>query len=554
MSSTRLPELPPEILDIILAEAFPPPSTTTVNEFHCVRDMAEERALADWAAEAGTVWLPFVRSLLFYAPHVGSCQRADKLLASLRLSLPGQPETKGYLARLISRLSLDIRERPLPPGIRRIRKHGLEDGVKPMQVVELANALPKLESLVIDLPNDPGWLGDEAIIGAIRRFDKVRHLEVTSTGLGWQNALAVLVDFDRLESLKLRGLTTGWTVLTELVSSSAAFTSSFLPATPYAFTKSLTTLVLRDCALSELEFTELCESLAPPAPPNGADAHPKPSLRHLTIHHLQSYASEDPLTGGLGDTSRAVVPFPPQRLTVSLAPLIPSLESFHLVLFDRPPIATNDVRSFLVSTGALKNGHTTRNADPGYRPGNALVRLLGPGIDSVTLGGPWCLSAGTNGGLWDAFDAARGRARRLTLVQCADVERPGPGIKGVEGVGFDEFVEALGREWASRLEWIDVRSMQADVRGDEDNPAWSAERLEKLKDEVGRICEERVRTGAAPIRVVVDEELVARKRDEKEWNERSRAKRRRGKRGRTGTAGADREAGTSSKKRRTATV
>ncbi|BGP10955.1 hypothetical protein JCM10049v2_006849 [Rhodotorula toruloides] len=552
MSSSRLPELPPEILDLILAEAFPPPSTSTVDEFHRVRDMAEERSLVDWAAEAGTVWLPFVRSLLFFALHVGSRQRADKLLSSLRLSLPGQPESKGYLARLISRLSLDIRERPLPPGIRRLREHGLEDGVTPMQVVELARALPNLASLVVDLPNDPGWLGDEAIIGAVKRFNKVRHLEMTSTGLGWQNALAVFVDFDRLESLKLRGLTTDWTILTELVSSSSSFRPSFQPSTPYAFAKNLTTLVLRECALSEVEFVKLCESLAPPA--SGSSDSPSPALRHLTIHHLQSYASENPLIPGYGDTSRALIPFPPRALTTSLAPLIPSLQSFHLILFDRPPITTNDVRTSLVLAGALKDGHTTRNVDPGSRPGNALVRLLGPEIENVTLGGPWCLSGGTNGGLWDALDAAQGRVRKLVLVQCADVERPGPGVRGIEGVGMEEFVEALGREWASKLECVDVRSMQADVRGDEGNPAWDAEGLERLKEAVERVSEERVRTGAPPMRVLVDEELVERKRDERLWNERNRVKRRGGKRGRSGTAGADREAGVSSKKRRTTTV
>ncbi|BGP34938.1 hypothetical protein JCM10296v2_006762 [Rhodotorula toruloides] len=552
MSSSRLPELPPEILDLILAEAFPPPSTSTVNEFYGVRDMAEERALVDWAAEAGTVWLPFVRSLLFYAPHVGSRQRADRFLSALRLALPGQPDSKGYLARLISRLSLDIRERQLPPGINRIRKHGLEDGVTPMHIVELAQALPSLDSLVVDLPNDPGWLGDEAIIGAVKRFDKVRQLEVTSTGLGWQNALAVFVDFDRLESLKLRGLTIDWTILTELVTSTASFTSSFQPPTPYAFAKNLTTLVLRECALSEVEFAKLCESLAPPASDN-SDVCSTSSLRHLTIHHLQSYALENPLIPGYGDTSRALIPFPPRALSTSLAPLLPSLQSLHLILFDRPPITTNDIRTSLVLSGALKDGHTTRNIDPGSRPGNALVRLLGPHIESVTLGGPWCLSGGTNGGLWNALDSAHGRVRKLVLVQCADVERPGPGVRGIEGVGIEDFMEALGREWASKLECVDVRSMQADVKGDEENPAWSAEGLERLKEEVERISEERVRTGAPPMRVLVDEELVQRKRDERFWNERSRMKRRGGKR-RSGTAGADREAGTSSKKRRTTTL
>ncbi|BGP27233.1 hypothetical protein JCM10295v2_006197 [Rhodotorula toruloides] len=434
--------------------------------------MAEDRALVDWAAEAGTVWLPFVRSLLFYAPHVGSRQRADKLLSALRLSLPGETDSKGYLARLISRLSLDIRERQLPHGIKRIRRHRLEDDVTSMQVVELANAVPNLASLVVDLPNEPGWLGNEAIIGAIRRFKKVRHLEITSTGLGWQNALAVFVSFDHLESLKLRGSTTDWTVLTELVASTAA---------PYAFAKTLTTLILRECALSEVEFAKLCESLAP-RPLDDVDPPATPALRHLTIYHLQAYASEDPLTAGYGDTSRALIPFPPRALTISLAPFIPSLRTFHLILFDRPPITTNDVRTSLVLSGALKDGHPVRNTNPGSRPGNAFVRLLGAGIENFTLGGPWYLSVGTNGGLCDALDSAKGRVTRLTLEQCADVERPGPGVRGIEGVGIEDFIEALARQWASMLEQIDVRYVQADVRWDEANPAWDAEGLAKLKE------------------------------------------------------------------------
>ncbi|GEM10727.1 proteophosphoglycan 5 [Rhodotorula toruloides] len=399
--------------------------------------MAEDRALVDWAAEAGTVWLPFVRSLLFYAPHVGSRQRADKLLSALRLSLPGETDSKGYLARLISRLSLDIRERQLPHGIKRIRRHRLEDDVTSMQVVELANAVPNLASLVVDLPNEPGWLGNEAIIGAIRRFKKVRHLEITSTGLAF--------------------------------------------SAPYAFAKTLTTLILRECALSEVEFAKLCESLAP-RPLDDVDPPATPALRHLTIYHLQAYASEDPLTAGYGDTSRALIPFPPRALTISLAPFIPSLRTFHLILFDRPPITTNDVRTSLVLSGALKDGHPVRNTNPGSRPGNAFVRLLGAGIENFTLGGPWYLSVGTNGGLCDALDSAKGRVTRLTLEQCADVERPGPGVRGIEGVGIEDFIEALARQWASMLEQIDVRYVQADVRWDEANPAWDAEGLAKLKE------------------------------------------------------------------------
>ncbi|GAA5914791.1 hypothetical protein JCM6882_007273 [Rhodosporidiobolus microsporus] len=548
-----LPELPPELLDMILREAFPPTSSEATNQFHRIREAGEERALFSWSTTAGKSWLPFIRSLLFFAPHVSTKKRADKLLASLQLAFPEDPASKGYLSRLVSRLSLDIRERELPHDEDVQKKYNGADGVSPLQVVELAVLLPNLRSLVVSAADKGGWAGDPAMLNALKRFKKVQHLEVTSSGLGWQNALAVFSQLDELESLKFRGSQPGWTFLSETTRSGATFKSSFNPSVPFSFGKTLTSLVLSECTLTEAEFEALFTSLAPASllPANaqsvgGADALPPPILRHLTVHHLRTRAFS-PTTN-----EPTQLPFPPHLLISHLSPLMPHLHTFHLTLFERPILSHNDERNLLVATGHLKEGHLTGLADSGHRPGNALAALLGPDLCDLTLGGALCVSAPA---LFDALDrAAAGsasgeagaRVKRLTLVQCAEVERAGDGLKP------KEFVQALDREWASGLEVVDVRGMEFALPTDENTPAWGEEALAALKKKADEVSAGRRRLGQKGLEVLVDEESIETARKNREWEER-RAKRTRTKStGRGGSASTSTSAGMSNKKRKKA--
>ncbi|GAA5824691.1 hypothetical protein JCM11251_005302 [Rhodosporidiobolus azoricus] len=523
-----LPELPPEILDMIFHEAFNSdgtPNGTTTNPvttvFHRVREAADERDLFLWSTRAGSSWLPFIRSLLFLAPHVSTKKRADKLVASLRLAFPDDPASKGYLTRLVGRLSLDILERELPSEEDLTKKYRGADGVRPLQVVELAMVLPHLRSLVVSAADKGGWAGDPAMINALRRFKDLQHLEITSQGIGWQNALAIFAPLENLQTLKLKGCEPGWTFLSETTKSGATFASSFHPSVPYNLSRTLSTLVLWECTLLESDFVALFTSLAPASllpptaqPVGGRDAFPPPRLRHLTVHQLRV-----PFLASVGGPPTHPA-FPPHLLTSHLSPLMPHLHSFCLTLFDRPVLTNNGQRNFLVATGDLSEGVLSRVDDSGHRPGNALAALIGPEMKDLTLGGPLCVSSPA---LYDALDRAAAesassnepgaKVRRLTLAQCADVGRAGDGLKP------DEFVAALDREWASGLELVDVRGMEFALPTDENVPCWGEAALTALTEKAERISAERVRLGLKRLEVLVDEESIQAARRESAYRE-----------------------------------
>ncbi|GAA5979619.1 hypothetical protein JCM11641_007889 [Rhodosporidiobolus odoratus] len=544
--TSKMPYLPPEILDLILREAFPPTAEAT-SFFHRVRDAHEERALYCWSISAGTSWLPFIRSLLFFAPHVGSKHRADKLSLALRLAFPNEPASKGHLAKLVKRLSLDIRERELPTDA--AGKYRGADGITSLQIVELASLLPALDSLSVSVIDKGGWIGDPSLLNALKKFGAIRHLEVSGS-VGWQNILSVATGLDGLETLKLKGAAPDWTFLQETYKEGHRYASSFNPTPPYSFSGTLATLVLWDCALTAAEFTALFASLAPAAhlpitarPVGGLAAPPPPSLRQLVIYklHQRSFATQGTFS----------IPFDASLLISHLSPLIPHLTSLHLILYERDILSTNSIRNDLVASFHLHNGHIAALPDSGHRPGNALAALLGAQIRDLTLGGPLCVS---HPALYDALDLAAistgARAKNLTLVQCADVERPGDGLKA-EG-----FIAALDREWATGLEKVNVRDMEFCQPSDEEKPAWGEEQLAALKAKAEEIGAERERQGGMKrsLQVLVDEDAVKRKKEEQEWPERRKKRtgsgKGGGKRGRATATESEIKNGVSGKKRK----
>ncbi|GAA6012731.1 hypothetical protein JCM10207_005342 [Rhodosporidiobolus poonsookiae] len=560
-----LPRLPPEILDLILLEAFPPVKEEDTNQFHRVRGASEERALCDWGAACDRAWLPFIRSLIFLAPYVGSKSRADKLSRALRLALPGDPNSAGYLAPLVRRLNLDIRERELPGKQDRSGAYRGADGITPLQIAELAALLPDLTTVSLDASDKAGWAGDPSILDAIKKFKKLQHFEVTGTGLGWKNVLAVVAETTILETLRLKAVKPDWTFLGETARDGLIYSQKHQPSVPYAFTRTLTTLVLWECSLATTEFTDLFTSLAPAAllpasaqPVGGADAFPPPALKHLTIQNLRDSTSH---------------PFDQSLLVSHLSPLVPHLHSLHLVLFDRPAITNNAARADLYRSGRIKEGHISL-PETGHRPGNALAALLGPHATSLTLGGPFCVSApalygaldraaatttsanstraaaGASASISSAVSAspAAPRLRTLTLQMCADVGRP---AEGLDAAGF---ADALDREWASRLERVDVRRMQFAQPANEERAAWGEEEGRRLKGKAEEVSRERERQGAAGLVVLVDEETPKRLAEEKEWLERRKKRKGSSGSGRGGKGGRsveDAVQGKSAKRRKT---
>jgi hypothetical protein len=139
-----------------------------------------------------------------------------------------------------------------------------------------------------------------------------QDLEITSSGLGFRNALSVFVDSPHLDTLKLRGIQPDWTQLEGEGDSNLPILNRPLPPLPYPFTSTLSKLVLWECRLDTGEFTNLCTSLSSST-----------ALRQLILHRLES---REPQLG------RSAIPFPSPALITSLTPLVPQLDSFHLVL------------------------------------------------------------------------------------------------------------------------------------------------------------------------------------------------------------------------------
>lgn len=539
-SDRRLPRLPPEILNLILHEAFPslltsdltrgtigPAGAAALPPFHQVRDPQDERNLAATIRQTGHTGRAWFRSLLFNAPHVGTSHRADRLLAALRLALPNDADpdaaasTEGYLKPLVRRLSLDIRPHPLSPKLDREGLYAHADGVTPHRIRQLADALPELESLVISTTQDGGdsWLCGKWTLDALAAFGKsVRELEISGIALGYQNALHVWAEaLPHLRHLRLRGLVPGWTVLPIMEGLMQGYLQSKdLP--PYLSLRHLEDLVLWDCALNAVDFALLMQSLTPTA------ANETPPVRHLTLHRL--HIRENTTTGSAGETQTRRVPFGPSTLITELRPLVPHLTSLHLVLYDQGPRILYRARGL---PPQLPAPAPPPESDP--RPGDSLLRdAVGGRIKTLTLGGPYCVS---DAGFAGAMDRAAMRVResslsataaggssssavtppqhedphwlkRLTLLQCAE-------RGGKEGLSPEGFLEALQGGWVrlARLEVIDVSGMEADMesegalaaagtgREDARAPArrslWDKKALERISARVEEINAERRR-------------------------------------------------------------
>ncbi|GAA6021247.1 hypothetical protein JCM11491_001523 [Sporobolomyces phaffii] len=492
--------LPPEIIGMILEYALPPLDAY----FTRTREHSLDRSLAAFAAAAGRDWLALARCLLWHAVHVGSIARADKLIRALELELPQTPDSKGYLVPLVHRLELDLRERPVldvrgPTKRPRVERAHL-DGVLPVHVTQLATLLPHLESLSISVSVPGGWLAEAAMLEALRRIverDVFRHLDLTSSGLGFENALAVFRDSPRLESLRLRGIVPSWTLL-------AGTTPPTQPRSPlpFPFARSLVQLVLWECRLDPQEFVELFTSLSLSASSGQSQSEGRSTLRHVVLHRLES---RDP-TG-----TRCTIPFPPATLVSSLAPLVPHLATFHLVLASPPSSSSSTAQ---VSTEF---------------PLDALARHFSETMRVVVLGGPSLLSVPI---LFETWAQGAFRPRSITFTQCAfstTTRGRNGGLSARDLVGVLGGRDGAGRAaagWTRELELIDVEGMT----DGEDGQGWDARSLDELRATVdGENERRRERPHAGrELRLKYDEGVERREREEREWNERRTNRNRRG--------------------------
>ncbi|GAA5981132.1 hypothetical protein JCM5350_007168 [Sporobolomyces pararoseus] len=493
------PQLPPEIISMILEHALPSSTTPTSSldvHFSRTREQIHDKSLASFIASGGRNWLGFGRNLLWHDVHVGSSRRAEKLIESLSLELPGDPLSKGYLVPLIQRLEIDIRERPLPlprkddrdgPTKRPRFEKAHQDGILPVQIAQLATLVSHLESLSINVAVPGGWLSHLDMFEALHRFverDKFRNLEIVSTGLGFRNCLSIFAESPKLETLKLRGIRPDWTLLEGERESNLAILNRPNPPLPYSFSSTLSKLVLWECRLDLQEFVDLLSSL--------------PSLRHLVLHRLES---REPNLG------RSAIAFPSPTLIPSLIPLVPQLETFHFVL---PLSASTSIPPLPLD---VLSSHFT-----------AFLKTL-------VLGGPRLFSHPT---LLDNL-IERGshhdfRPLSTTFTQCTFEGERGRQFSGLRAT---DLVKALEENWASELEVLDVEGMTDD--GEAEKKYWDSIELEKLKEKVEMVNSKKREEGKRGLVLRYDEELEQREREEREWEERRR-NRNRGARGGRGRA------------------
>ncbi|GAA5970618.1 hypothetical protein JCM3765_006118 [Sporobolomyces pararoseus] len=487
------PQLPPEIISMILEHALPSSTTPASSldvHFSRTREQIHDKSLASFISSAGKNWLGFGRNMLWHDVHVGSSRRADKLIDSLSLELPGNTLSKGYLVPLVQRLEIDVRERPLPrkddrdgPTKRPRFEKAHQDGILPVQISQLATLLPHLESLSINVAVPGGWLSQLDMFEAITRFverDNFKNLEIVSTGIGFRNCLSIFAESPKLETLKLRGIQPDWTLLEGERESNLAIVNRPKPPLPFPFSSTLQKLVLWECRLDLQEFIDLFSSL--------------PTLRHLILHRLES---REPNLG------RSSIAFPTPTLIPSLIPLVPQLETFHLVL----PLSAAD------STFPL--------------PLDVLSSHFTASLKTLVLGGPCLFSLPTLfDNLIDRGDHHHFRPLSITFTQCTFEEERGQNSFGLRA---SDLIKALNENWASDLEVLNVEGMTDD--GEAEKKYWNSIELEKLRKKVKKVNSKRREEGKIELVLRYDEELEQREREEREWEERRR-NRNRGARGR----------------------
>ncbi|GAA5981160.1 hypothetical protein JCM5350_007180 [Sporobolomyces pararoseus] len=486
------PQLPPEIISMILKHALPSsttPSSSLDVHFSRTREQIHDKSLASFISSGGRNWLGFGRNLLWHDVHVGSSRRAEKLIESLSLELPGNPLSKGYLVPLVQRLEIDIRERPLPqkddrdaPTKRPRFEKAHQDGILPVQIAQLATLVSHLESLSINVAVPGGWLGQLDMFEALHRFverDNFKNLEIVSTGLGFRNCLAIFAESPKLETLKLRGIRPDWTLLEGERESNLAILNRPNPPLPYPFSSTLSKLVLWECRLDLQEFVDLLSSLS--------------SLRHLVLHRLES---REPNLG------RSAIAFPSPTLIPSLIPLVPQLETFHFVL----PL------SAATSTPPL--------------PLDVLSSHFTASLKTLVLGGPRLFSHPTLfDNLIERGDHHNFRPLSITFTQCTFEEERGRQSFGLRAA---DLVKALEENWANELEVLDVEGMADDDEAEK--KYWDSIGLERLKEKVEMVNSKRRENGKRELILRYDKELEQRVREEREWEERRR-NRNRGARG-----------------------
>lgn len=472
-STTNLPRLPVEIVSMIFAElglTLHPQQSPLAWRTDKRIDARTERIYRALTL-TGRYLHYAAQQILYHTVHVGTELRAKKLLVALEASFlhpateDGQGgrvaawREEGYLRKLIKAVRLDIEKRETGG-----RVQGAV-GFLPQTVEALAAACPELETLDISCGSKGGWLDGDMIL-ALRKFDRVKSMEIQSTG--YDNAASIFTHLDTLEDLKLKSLHPGWADEGALVIPNMRFHAlPRAPDPPILFGAHLHTLVLVRCALDPA--TTL------PALFQTSGLNPQ-TLKHLVI----SKAVGPPVNPA---PSFALAP---DALEATLAPFVPTLEMFHLDLFDVPPITQRTTRDQLQQAGLYARGRYLA-PDTGYRPATTLAASLGPNLSQFMVGGPMNVD-GARFFEQLSNSQAGGSLRELILSQCGRDE----GKAFVDGVTVDQLLAAVDMEWASGVQVIDVQGMEEEF-------GWDWEGVGRIEEKLRTISEGRFRSGGRAI-------------------------------------------------------
>jgi len=199
------------------------------------------------------------------------------------------------------------------------------DGVTPLQIAQLADLLPNLDTICLRANAVGAWFLDTEIVGALKMIigrEGFKHLEVDSHFLGIPNILSLSNHSPRLETLKLKNLK--W-------NSSSPEYEKIVPEYGISLFRNLQSLTLSNCYLSHDSFDLIFTSISY-----------RPSiLTTLILHELH---------GTMKVGSSHPVPFPYHAAQINkLHIILPWLHHFHFVL--APSSEPLDADQFVPSFG-----------------------------------------------------------------------------------------------------------------------------------------------------------------------------------------------------------
>lgn len=378
---------------------------------------------------------------LFSYLNIGTQKRADLLTKALKDSITvtteeGPQLLEGYLRKRIKALHLALITR----GEGAVYSRG---GVNPGTVDLLAKLLPHLQSLDLSIRD---FTLDGPMRAACSQFTQLKELQVEAESALCFDEIMLVVFSLKLESLKLKEVTD------HIGGAMARTITHYRTSAPekLAWAQNLRELVLWGCIIGAGELEAIFSTL----PPDG--------LQRLVLHRVRS--------GGRTSTNEPELPY--QLHAGTILPFLPHLESFHLVLFDRPPI-TNTVQRQQLRNGDLLSMTSTASRPP---LANDLVSAFSNKLTHLTLGGYLCFTP-------YFFETLPFTSiSHLRFQNCADMSRD-----YVDGLTVDGFLELLDKGgWTTSLTSLTLSGMAEEHLHTRD-PLWDWDAMKLIEDNLKRL-------------------------------------------------------------------